>query len=82
MSGTGLEEKLENMNVEEKEPKARKGGEKAKGEKKKKEDTGGGFPLEVSFETILRSIMPYPLYKFVHSKILFFLWTNFKLFFR
>lgn len=47
MSETGLEEKVENMNVEEKEPKAQKGGEKAKGEKKKKEDTSG-FPLEVS----------------------------------
>ena len=48
MSETGLEEKVENMNVEEKEPKAQKGGEKAKGEKKKKEDSGSGFPLEVS----------------------------------
>ena len=48
MSETGLEEKVENMNVEEKEPKAQKGREKAKGEKKRKEDTGSGFPLEVS----------------------------------
>lgn len=49
MSETGLEEKVGNMNVEEKEPKAQaaKGGEKSKGEKKKKEDASG-FPLEVS----------------------------------
>lgn len=48
MSETGLEEKVENMNVEEKEPKAgAKGGGKAKGEKKKKEDPSA-FPLEVS----------------------------------
>ena len=53
MSNTGLEEKVENMNVDEKEPKHQKegkGGEKAKGEKKKKEDHSG-FPLEVSFFT-------------------------------
>lgn len=50
MSETGLEEKVENMNVEEKEPKAQKkakGGDKSKGEKKKKEDPSE-FPLEVS----------------------------------
>ncbi|KAJ7365884.1 Threonine--tRNA ligase 1, cytoplasmic [Desmophyllum pertusum] len=47
MSETGLEEKVENMNVEEKEPKAgAKGGGKAKGEKKKKEDPSA-FPLEL-----------------------------------
>lgn len=54
MSETGLEEKVENMNVEEKEPKAQKGREKAKGEKKKKEDTGSGFPLEVSLSPFVR----------------------------
>lgn len=54
MSETGLEEKVENMNVEEKEPIARKGGEKAKGEKKKKEDGSCGFPLEVSRSPFMR----------------------------
>ena len=54
MSETGVEEKVENMNVEEKEPKAQKGREKAKGEKKKKEDTGSGFPLEVSLSPFVR----------------------------
>ena len=54
MSETGLEEKVENMNVEEKEPKSQeggKGGEKAKGEKKKKENPSA-FPLEVSSFTL------------------------------
>ena len=49
MSGTGLEEKLENMNVDEKKAKSQKGGKGAGnvgGEKKKKDDSG--FPLEVS----------------------------------
>lgn len=50
MSETGLEEKVENMNVEEKEPKR----QKAKGEKKKKEDTSSGFPLEVSGSPFMR----------------------------
>lgn len=54
MSETGLEEKVENMNVEEKAPIARKGGEKAKGEKKKKEDASCGFPLEVSRSPFMR----------------------------
>ena len=49
MSETGLEEKVENMNVEEKEPIARKGGEK-----KKKEDPSCGFPLEVSRSPFMR----------------------------
>lgn len=53
MSETGLEEKVENMNVEEKEPKAQKGGKKAKGEKKKQEDTGSRFPLEVSLSPFM-----------------------------
>lgn len=44
----GLEEKVENMNVEEKEFIVWKGGEKVKGEKKKKEDVSCGFFLEVS----------------------------------
>ena len=47
MSNTGLEEKVEKMNVEEKEAKRQKGSEKTKGEKKKKEDLSA-FPLEVS----------------------------------
>ena len=47
MSNTGLEEKVEKMNVEQKKAKGQKGGEKAKGEKKKKEDLSA-FPLEVS----------------------------------
>jgi len=47
MSNTGLEEKVEKMNVEEKEAKGQKGSEKTKGEKKKKEDLSA-FPLEVS----------------------------------
>lgn len=50
MSNTGLEEKVESMNVDEKEAKNQKGGrggEKAKGEKKKKDDHSS-FPLEVS----------------------------------
>lgn len=54
MSETGLEEKVENMNVEEKEPETQKGREKAKGEKKKKEDTSSGFPLEVSISPFTR----------------------------
>ena len=85
MSETGLEEKVENMNVEEKKPKAQKGGEKAKGEKKKKEDTSGGFPLEVSLSPFMRdhtAVRMFPLYKVVHSKINFSLWSNFKLAFR
>lgn len=51
MSDTGLEQKVENMNVDEKEPKDQKGGkdrEKVKGGKKKKDDHSS-FPLEVSF---------------------------------
>lgn len=44
-NGTGVEEKVGNMNVEEKKPKAQTG--KKGGEKKKKVETGG-FPLEVS----------------------------------
>ena len=47
MSNTGLEEKVEKMNVEEKGAKRQKGSEKTKGEKKKKEDLSA-FPLEVS----------------------------------
>ena len=47
MSNTGLEEKVEKMNVEEREAKGLKGNEKTKGEKKKKEDLSA-FPLEVS----------------------------------
>ena len=47
MSNTGLEEKVDKMNVEQKKAKGQKGGEKAKGEKKKKEDLSA-FPLEVS----------------------------------
>ena len=50
MSGTGLEEKVENMNVDEKEAKSHKGGKgagKVNVEKKKK-DEHSGFPLEVS----------------------------------
>ena len=47
MSNTGLEEKVEKMNVEKKEAKGQKGSEKTKGEKKKKEDLSA-FPLEVS----------------------------------
>lgn len=47
MSNTGLEEKVEKMNVEEKKAKGQKGSEKTKGEKKKKEDLSA-FPLEVS----------------------------------
>ena len=53
MSNTGLEEKIEKINVEEKEAKGRKGSEKTqKGEKKKKEDLSA-FPLEVSEFTII-----------------------------
>ena len=86
MSETGLEEKVKNMNVEEKKPKAQKGGEKAKGEKKKKEDTSSGFPLEVSkvhsCDTRLAVMShprppPWPICKLVHRKIPFFLWSNF-----
>ena len=47
MSNTGLEEKVEKMNVEEKEAKGQKGSEKTKGDKKRKEDLSA-FPLEVS----------------------------------
>ena len=47
MSNTGLEEKVEKMNVEEKEAKRQKGSEKTKGDKKRKEDLSA-FPLEVS----------------------------------
>lgn len=50
MSGTGLEEKVENMNVDEKEAKGQKEGKgagKVNGEKKKK-DEQSGHPLEVS----------------------------------
>ena len=53
MSETGLEEKVGNMNVEEKEPKQPKA-QKAKGEKKKKEDASSGFPLEVSRSPFMR----------------------------
>ena len=47
MSNTGLEEKVEKMNVEEKEAKGQKGSKKTKGETRKKEDLSA-FPLEVS----------------------------------
>ena len=47
MSNSGLEEKVEKMNVEQKKAIGQKGGEKTKGEKKKKEDLSA-FPLEVS----------------------------------
>ena len=50
MSGTGLEEKVENMNVDEKEANSQKGGKGAgnvSGEKKKK-DEQSGHPQEVS----------------------------------
>ena len=51
MSGTGLEEKVENMNVDEKEARKQKGAKdagKVNGEKKKKDDHSG-HALEVSF---------------------------------
>ena len=47
MSNTGLEEKVEKMNVEEREAKGQKGGKKTKGETRKKEDLSA-FLLEVS----------------------------------
>ena len=65
MSETGLEEKVENMNMEEKEPKAQKGGEKAKGDKKKKEDSGSGFPLEVSHSWEPCTVAPLYIVKLV-----------------
>lgn len=71
MSETGLEEKVENMNVEEKEPKAQagaKGGGKAKGEKKKKEDPCG-FPLEVSSFMRVSLRACHSLTNLVHRKI-------------
>ncbi|XP_073241953.1 threonine--tRNA ligase, cytoplasmic-like [Porites lutea] len=46
MSNTGLEEKVEKMNVEEKEAKGQKGSKKTKGETRKKEDLSA-FPLEL-----------------------------------
>ncbi|CAH3193095.1 unnamed protein product [Porites evermanni] len=47
MSNTGLEEKVEKMNVEEREAKGQKGGKKTKGETRKKEDLSA-FPLELN----------------------------------
>lgn len=58
MSNTGLEEKVEKMNVEQKEAKGKKGSEKTKGEKKKKEDLSA-FPLEVSELMIIRGVIIY-----------------------
>lgn len=71
MSETGLEEKVENMNVEEKEPKAQKGakgGDKSKGEKKKKEDPSE-FPLEVS--SFMRVVRVTPLTLLVEKLVSF-----------